>query len=90
MRQLAGVSVYAVVINSKGEKMPAAEYNPGGCVFFTIQVPYVYKHTYNILLNAYMDTEPATAHQRALHGCITERQTVRQLCGQFWPSDRRV
>ena len=38
VRELAGVSVFGIVINSKGEQVPAAEYNPGGTVYFTVQV----------------------------------------------------
>jgi len=37
VRQVAGVSIYAVVINSRGEQLQATEYNPGGNVYFTIQ-----------------------------------------------------
>ena len=42
IRQLNGITLSAVVINTAGEQIEAVEYNPGGCVFVCLQVADIY------------------------------------------------
>lgn len=46
IRQLYGITLSAVVINTAGEQIEAVEYNPGGCVFVCLQVADIYIYIY--------------------------------------------